>query len=563
MDDIKEIDIFTLEIIKSGLSAIGDEMFLTQRRTSMSPIIYESLDYGVGITDGRGRLIAQGNGIPGFIGTLDSAVQSVLEKYGDAGEIHSGDIFVTNDPYGGGGTHLSDVTLVKPVFHQGEIVAWTANKAHWTEIGGKDPGSFSPDSIDVFQEGLQFPCVKIFEKGRRNQSLFDMIEANVRLPRMTIGDIWAGVAALQVGERRILQLIDKYGRRAVARAIDSLLDHGAAMVTRSFTELPRGVFEAEDWIDDDGLGNGPFRVVVKVTITDDEFIVDYTGSAPQAPGPVNNTWCGLVSAVRQVFMSITNPGVQATEGCFRRIRIICPEGTILRARRPAPVSSYYEAMITATDIVWKALAPALPDRLPAGQFGSICSTVIDGTDPETGEPFLLVEPLVGGWGAGHDKDGENGQFCVGNGETANIPVEITETRYGVRVEQYAFHNGDGGAGRFRGGRGVVLDYRILSDKAWLSTMFARGKTPPWPVEGGKPGSCNHAYVIRADGSRTESFAKVGRLPLRRNDLVRLVTGHGGGWGDPRSRDPRHVAEDLVDGYITPEQARRDYGYEPD
>ncbi len=552
-------DIFVIEIIKSALIAIGDEMFLTQKRTSMSPIIYESLDYGIGITDGNGRLIAQGNGIPGFIGTLDSAVKSVIEKFGRAA-IAPGDIFVTNDPYGGGGTHLSDVTLLKPIFHGADIVAWTANKAHWTEIGGKDPGSFSPDSTEVYQEGLQFPAIKIFDAGNPLRSLFDLIAANVRLPEMTIGDIWAGVAALQVGERRFLGLIEKYGRTTVEQAIDALLNHGAAMVTAKFKELPKGVFEAEDWVDEDGLGNGPFRIHVKVTITDEKFICDYSQSDPQAPGAVNNTWCGLISAVRQVFMSITNPGVLATEGCFRRLEIICPEGTICRARRPAPVSSYYEAMIVATDVVWKALASRLPERLPAGQFGSICSTIIAGKHPDTGADYLLVEPLAGGWGGGIDKDGENGQFCVGNGETSNIPIEITETRYGVLVEQYAFHTEDGGAGRHRGGRGVVLDYRIRSDAAFLSTMFGRGRTPPWPIDNGQPGSRNYAYVIWEDGTKTDHFSKIGRLPLKRGDLVRLITGHGGGWGDPARRDLDSIKQDIRDGYITPEQARRDYGY---
>ncbi len=552
--DNSTVDVFTLEIVKNALSAIGDEMFLTQKRTSMSPIIYELLDYGVGITDGKARLIAQGNGIPGFIGTLDAAVASMIEKHG--GDIHPGDVFVTNDPYGGGGTHLSDVTLVKPVFYDGDIVAWTANKAHWTEIGGKDPGSFSADTTEVYQEGLQFPAIKLIDRGVPIRSLFDLIEANVRMPKMTIGDIWAGTAALQVGERRFISLLEKYGKRVILEAIDRLLDHGEAMVAARFKDLPRGTFEAEDWIDEDGLGNGPFRIVVKVTITEDEFIADYTGSALQAPGPINNTECGLVSAVRQVFFSITNPGVVATEGCFRRIRIICPEGTICKAKRPAPVSSYYEAMITATDIVWKALAPHLPDRLPAGQFGSICSTVLAGRHPDIGEDYLLVEPLVGGWGAGHDKDGENGQFCVGNGETHNIPIEIQEARYGVMVERYAFHNEDGGAGKFRGGRGVMLDYRILSETAHLSTMFARGKTPPWAIDDGAVGSCNYAYVIHPDGSETPRFSKIGRLALKKGDIVRLITGTGGGWGNPAKRDPDKIREDILDGYLSEEQAKR-------
>lgn len=554
------MNLFTIDVIRSALTAIGDEMFATQRRSSMSPIIYESLDYGVGITDGHGRLIAQGNGIPGFIGTLDAAVTAVIDKFGDRRRIQPGDIYVTNDPYGGGGTHLSDVTLLKPVFFGGEVVAWTANKAHWTEVGGKDPGSFSPDATEVFQEGLQFPTIKLFEADQPIGSVMDMVAANVRLPDMTLGDIWSGVAALQVGERRFLGLITKYGRQAVDAAVKSLLDHSATMVDAAFGELPRGTFLAEDTIDEDGLGNGPFQVRVAVTITDDSFTVDYTGSDLQAPGPINNTWCGLVSAARQAFMSVARPQALVTEGCFRRLHIICPEGTIVRACRPAPVSSYYEAMIAATDVIWKALAMHLPDRLPAGQFGSICATVINGQHPDTGEPFILVEPLVGGWGAGHDKDGENGQFCVGNGETANIPVEITEARYGVQVDRYEFHQEPGGAGQFRGGRGVVLDYRILRGPAYLSTMFGRSRTPPWPMAEGQPGTCNHARVIRADGTATDPFGKIGRLRLTAGDVVRLTTGHGGGWGDPITRDPGAIARDIADGHITAEQARVDYGF---
>jgi N-methylhydantoinase B len=553
-----EPDIFTIEVVKSGLVAIGDEMFLAQRRSSMSPIIYEALDFGIGLTDARGRLIAQGNGIPGFIGTLDAAVVDILNKFGGKGDIHPGDIFVTNDPYGGGGTHLSDVTLAKPVFHEGELVAWTANKAHWTEVGGKDPGSFSPDSTEIYQEGLQFPTIKIFERDKPIASVIDIIEANVRLPEMTLGDVWSGVASLKVGESRFLEIVERYGRSMIDRTIEALLDHSDRMVQEAFKTLPRGTFEAVDVVDEDGLGNGPFYIKVRVDITDDEFIVDYTGSSPQAPGPVNNTYCGLISAARQAFISIAQPDAAVTEGSFRRLRIICPEGTIVRAVRPAPVSSYYEAMIAATDVIWKALAVELPDRLPAGQFGSICSTVISGNHAQSGEPYILVEPLVGGWGAGQDKDGENGQFCVGNGETANIPVEIAEARYGVHVDQYAFNTDTAGAGQFRGGRGVIRDYRIVEGPAYLSTMFGRSQTPPWPINGGESGSCNYAYVIRADGTEEAPFSKIGRVRLDKGDVARLVTGSGAGWGSPHDRDPESVRADIRDGLITAAQAQLDY-----
>jgi N-methylhydantoinase B len=532
-------------------------MFYALQRTSKSPIIYETLDYAVGATDAKGNLIAQGNGVTGFLGTLDTAVQGVLDKFGD--RLYPGDIVTTNDPYGGGGTHLSDVSLIMPVFYDGGLVAFVANKAHWTEVGGKDPGSWTTDATEVYQEGLQFPCVKLFNRGEPDEALLDLIAANVRLPDMTLGDLWAGVAALRVGERRFVNLCEKYGEGMVLAAMQSLLDHGEEMTRLELAKLPKGVYEAEDCIDDDGVGNGPFPVKVKVTITDDEFIADYSGSHPQVPGPINNTWTGLVSEVRAGFKALTTPHLPTTGGMFRLLKVVCPPGTIFTAERPAPVSTYWETKRYAVDLVWKALAPHVPERLPAGHFLSVCGTVISGIHPDTGELYLLVEPLVGGWGAGHDKDGENGQFCVGDGETYNIPVEITETRYGVTVDRYTFHNEDGGAGRYRGGKGVVLDYRITSDEAFLTATFGRHKYPPWGMNGGREGSRNYIRVIRKDGSK-EEFGKVARLPMRRGDVVRLVTGTGGGYGDSLGRPRSRVVDDLKNGYITPEQAREHYNF---
>ena len=551
-------DIFTIEIIKNALVAIGEEMFQALKRSSKSPIIYESLDYGIGITDARGRLIAQGNGIPGFIGTLDGGVKTILAKF-PLDQIYPDDVFILNDPYAGGGTHLSDICMIRPVFFNNELVAWTANKAHWTEIGGKDPGSYSADATEVYQEGLQFPGIKVYERGVANQALLDLIAVNVRLPDMTLGDLQACAASLKVGEQRFLAVMDKYGRNTTLTAIDKLLDHGDAMVMEKFKTLPKGDFYAEDVIDEDGMGNGPFTVKVKVTITDEAFILDYTGSSPQAPGPINCTMGVLVSAAREVYMGIVNPDAPATDGCFRRLKVICPEGTLLTAQRPAPVSSYFESMVCAADVVRRALAEELPGVLAAGQFGSVCTMNLSGRHPDNGQPYLLVEPLVGGWGAGVDKDGESGQFCVGNGETSNIPIEITEARYGVRVEEYGFHNEDGGAGAHRGGKGVVLSYRILSDDADISSFFGRGNTPPWGIAGGEPGSCNYVEVLDDEGQRKAKFSRTSRFPLKKGDLVRLVTGHGGGWGPAVERDPQSVADDLQNEFITPGQAMQYHG----
>lgn len=552
-------DLFTDEIIRSTLTALGDEMFSALKRTAMSPIIYETLDFAVGATDAQGQLICQGNGGTGFLGTLDAAVGYVLQKYD--GGIAPGDIFMTNDPYEGGGTHLSDVTLVLPVFFEDELVAFVANKAHWTEVGGKAAGSYSSDATEIYQEGLQFPNIRLFDKGIINQPVVDMIRANVRLPEMSLGDMWAQIAGLRTGERRLLDLFAKYGRKTMQTAIDNLLDYGELMVRQAIRDMPNGIYEAADSIDDDGFGNGPFEVQVEVTISDEEILVDYTGSHAQVFGPINTPATGLRSRLRAIFRAITAPHIPTNGGMFRPLKLICPPRTVFTAERPAPTSCYWETGGFCLDLVWKALAPQMPDRLPAGHYLSVCGTILSGRRSDNGELYILVEPLAGGWGACIDKDGQNGQFCHSNGETFNIPAEIAETRYDIRVDQYAFHNDDGGAGEFRGGKGVVLDYRVLSDSADLTIIFGRYATPPWGLAGGKAGSGNYSVIVRPDGA-TGPFGAAARLRVSKGEVARLVTGTGGGYGDPKKRSRARVAEDLKNGYITPEQARRDYGYDP-
>jgi N-methylhydantoinase B len=554
------LDPFTLEILQSALQAIAEEMFVALQRTAKSPVIYEVLDFAVGVTDAQGHLVAQGEGVTGFLGTFPVAIQRVIRRFAQRRKLGPGDILADNDPYTGGGTHPSDVTLILPVFFEGELIAYVANKAHWTDIGGKDPGSWTTDATEVYQEGLQFPCLKLFERGEPVQGLLDLIEANVRLPDMTLGDLWAQVAALRVGERRLLDLCLKYGKETVLQGIQGLLDETEKLVRLELQKLPKGIFEAKDFIDDDGLGQGPFPVQVKVTITEDEFICDFTGSHPQVPGPVNCTRTGLLSGVRAVFRAITNPTLPTNEGAFRPLKVVCPPGTIFTAQRPAPVSTNWETRLYATDLVWKALAPYLPERLTAGHFLSVCGTILSGRHPETGELFILVEPQAGGWGAGATKDGENGLVCIGDGETYVTPIEVAETRYGVLVEQYALAVEEGGAGRHRGGRGLVREYRILSEEAFLTATFGRHKFPPWGLCGGRPGSRNYVHILHQDG-REKIFGKCARYRLQRGDRVRLVTGTGGGFGPPEERERERVLEDLKNGYITLEQARRDYGLE--
>jgi N-methylhydantoinase B len=331
------------------------------------------------------------------------------------------------------------------------------------------------------------------------------------------------------------------------------------MTRQELQKIPPGVYYAEDYIDDDGVGNGPFKVCVKVTLTGDKLVCDFTGSDPQVPGPVNCNRTGLYSAARAILMSITDPSILANEGCFRVLEVICPDRTIFTCERPAAVSTYWETLMYASDLIWHAMAPVLPKRLPAGHFLSVCGIVLAGQHPDTGELFLLVEPQAGGWGAGSDKDGENGLVCVGDGETYVIPVEVCETRYGVLVDQYGFDIAEGGTGKHRGGRGLVRDYRIVGDEAWYTGTFGRHKFLPWGMSSGSQGSRNYTKLIFADGREPYVFGKTARYHLKKNDVARLITATGGGYGNPLERPIEQVQSDVKNGYITLEQAEKEYG----
>ncbi|MCF8475090.1 MAG: hydantoinase B/oxoprolinase family protein [Emcibacter sp.] len=554
------MDIFTTEIIKDSLVALGDEMFNAMVRTSMSPIIYETTDFAVGATDAKGNLLAQGNGVTAFLATLDTAVQSTLEFYPNSGDLKPGDVIITNSPYHGGGTHLSDVVIILPIFYEGSLIAFTVNKAHWTEVGGAEPGSVSTRATEIFQEGLQFRFLKLYNEGVINDALVGIIEANVRLPESTLGDMHAGVAAARVGGKRIVEIIEKYGKDPVLYAMNDLLDYGERMTEAELLKLPQGVYEASSIVEEDGLGNGPFTIKVKVTIKDGKMIADYTGTDSQVMGPINCSYTGLITGARCLFKAVTNTEIPANGGCFRALEIICPMGTIISAQSPAPVSLYYEPLIAAIDVMWKALAPVMADRLPAGHQRSVGATFLSGLHPDTGDLFVMGEPLVGGWGASKDMDGDSGQFCCANGETFNIPTELFESRYGVQVTQYAFHNEDGGAGEYRGGKGVVLDYKITSDVAYLTYAASNTVARPWAMNGGEEGSNNYALILRHDGSQ-ERHHMCTTVPVKKGEIVRLMTGTGGGYGNPKQRPAEKIQEDIKNGYITSAQALKFYGLE--
>lgn len=556
-------DPFTLEIIKNAFHSIGDEMFVTTARTSMSTIIYETLDYASGLLDAEGNLLTQGNGITGFIGMLTFMVKETLAKFpGD--QLKEGDLIIINDPYQGGGSHLSDVGLVLPIFYAGKLVGFAANKAHWTEVGGKDPGSFTNDSTDIYQEGLQFSCIKLFNEGVINEAVEDIIRSNVRFPEQSIGDMWAQIAGLRIGEKRLIELHDKYTDATVKEAVNHLLNHGESLARLAIKDLPDGTYEAEEYIDSDGLGHGPFLVKVKVTIADEEVEFDFTGTAAQVPGPINLTLSGLEAAVRAMFLSITVPDQDVNDGIFRPMNIVTEPKSIVSAERPVPVSNYFITFLEVVNVIQKALVEALPHRLIAGHYAAVASIVLGGIHPETGAPFMLVEPTTGGWGAAANMDGQSGQFCYGNGETYNVPIEVAETRYGILVEEYSLRTDEtaAGAGEFIGGRGTIRSYRTLNDEQSATVTFGHHLSKPWGVDDGFEGNSNDAYIRRADGSVYGPFGMEHHV-LNKGDVVELKTGTGGGYGNPLHRPAAQVAEDVKNGYYTVAVAAETFGVRVD
>jgi len=549
----------TLEIISEILRASAEEMFITLGRTAQSPIIYEVLDMACGLVTADGELIAEAAGVPGFIGCLSFAVQEILEKFG-AKSMRSGDVYATNDPFAGGGTHLSDVVLVSPIFFEETLVGFAANKAHWTEVGGMSAGSWTTDATEIFQEGLQLPCIQIYKEGEPEEGIIDLIRANVRLPDMTLGDLYAGVAALRAGERGVLGICEKYGLDALRDTMMVMLERAEQTARARLAQFPPGHYTADMWIDDDGLSDEPLFVCVKVTITPDRFLADFTGSAPQAKGPINTTWTGLEVSCREFFKEATDPHFPNNDGFFRPLEVVCPDGTIFTAQRPAAVSTYWETGAYASDLIWKALFPIASNRLPVGHHLSVCGTIISGVDEERGQ-FVLVEPQAGGWGATVNRDGQSGMVPAGDGETFIMPVEVCESRFPILVDQFKFNNiQPAGIGRFRGGLGLVRDYRILSAEADLTATFGRFKFPPWGMDGGGDGSANAIEIIPEGASEPVlRFGKVARYRLRRGDVARLITAVGGGYGNPSERDPNLVRQDVRYEVLSIAQAEEIYG----
>ena len=545
-------DPITLEIIQNSLQATADEMFAAMRKTAMSSIIYEVLDMGTGIMDAKGMLASSGAGIPAFIGVLDKAVRVIIEKFDKSGDIRPGDVFATNDPYYGGVTHLNDIVVAMPVFADGRIIAWTANIAHNSDVGGMAPGSLSGEATEIFQEGLRLPAVKIISQGEPIRPVMDIIKVNSRMPDVLEGDVWAAIASVRVGDKRLVELAEKYGTETFERAMSSFMDFGEEVSRKALADLPQGTFELSEEQDDRRIFN------VKITIGADEFSVDLRDNPDQSDNPVNTSRDGVMVCAQMIFKSLTDPYSPANGGSFRPIKLLTREGSVFHAKEPAPIGFYYEIELRVYDLMWRCLAPHMPERLAAGHFASVCGTFIGGIHPDTGRQYTIIEPQLGGWGASRDGDGNSAVFCGFHGETYNCPAEINEARNGLYVDRLELNMEPGGEGRFTGGRGIVMDYRVRADNGFLTAGYTRSKFPAWPIDGGREGSPNYVEFRPKDGE-PERFAFVSGLATKKDDVIRVVTGNGAGLGDPKERDPEAVRRDVKNGLIAPERAEEIYG----
>src|SRR3954447_7960481 len=550
------VDPITAEIVRSALVAITDEMKTNLVRTACNMIIYEALDFTVGLFDADGNTVSIGLGLPMFIRGLSDAIKAKLAHYGKEG-IQPGDILLTNDSYIMG-SHLNHMIFTLPIFWQGELVAFSASMAHWQDVGGTLRGT----TPDIYEEGLQMRIVKIYRQGVLNDELVEIIKANVRFPELAMGDFRAQVAAVKTGERRMGQLLARYGRDAVLGSIARLFEHSAAVARQAVRAIPDGVYEAESYMDDDGVRIGqriPIRVRVEVAA--DEMTIDLTEVSRQVPGYFNAGETAWRSAAQVAFKCLTAPLLRPiNDGTFEPLSIVLPTGRVVSATKPAAMRMWMTIPMTVVDTIFCAMAPALPDRVAAGHHADLLIAPAHGVDPRTGRfGFASAGNPGGGWGAKHDGDGMNAVVCINDGDTHNRPVEASEIRYPLVVEEYSLRQDSGGAGRYRGGLGARRVVRRLGETV-VNARIERTACAPWGLFGGQPALPNALAVRRADG-RVERFpsGKVSGLELSAGEVSVIEAGGGGGYGDPLERPPEAVQRDVREGYVSLEAAHDQYG----
>ena len=549
------MDKLTVEVIRNAAVYASEEMGVVLRRTAYSPNIRDRLDYTCAVLTPAGDLVAQAEHIPVHIGSMSIGIKQVAGWLSERGvSLAPGDVVLTNDPYLSG-THLNDVTVLKPVYHNGELVAIVANKAHHVDVGGAVPGSIGGPARSLLEEGLVVPPVKIVKAGRVDEEILEVLKSNVRTPRFLEGDLRAQLASLTVGERRIRELAVKYGPRQLLEAWSVILDYSERYARSRIRSLGvEGSWTSEDYLELDG---GEARIRAELTVKDGNVTVDYTGSSPQVDEPLNAVYGVTVAATVFALKAVVDPDMPVNQGFFRAVRIVAPEGSIVNPRRGAPVSGgNVETSQRIADVVFRALAQALPGRVPAASCGTMTNVMIGGGGPS--EPWAFYETIGCGQGARPGKDGMDGvQTNMTN--TLNTPIERLEAEYPILFRRYGLRPDSEGPGEYRGGLGITRAFTLTRGRATLTIMAERCRRRPWGLQGGLPGEPSHHYIVRRDGS-VETLPCKATVTIEEGDTVYINTPGGGGLGDPCKRDPQLVERDLEEGKITRERARVNYCY---
>ncbi|MBU8544173.1 MULTISPECIES: hydantoinase B/oxoprolinase family protein [Roseomonadaceae] len=535
-----------IEVIRNALNAAAAEMDITIWRTSRSTIVRELLDYSTAVFDAEGRNLAQSARIPGHLNSMTHALRTLLADHVPAEDWHEGDVVIFNDPYCGG-QHLPDILAFRPVFQDGARIAFVGTLCHHIDVGGLVAGSYAAKATEIFQEGLRIPPVKIIEAGRRNEGIWAMIRQNVRKPDLLLGDLSSQLASLEVGAAALSRLATRFGAEAVVEAGARILDMSEAGMRAAIGRMPDGVYEFEDFLDDDGIAIGErIRLHVTLTITGETALVDLSGCGAQVAGPTNATLASTNAAVMFALMCCADSSLHMSAGCYRPITVVAPEGLVVNARHPAPVAHRIAVTHRLLNAMNGALHQAVPDLIPAAYYGNSYVTTFQ-TVQESGAREVLVEIEIGGSGAHPVKDGVNA-YASGMHNNANIPVEMIEAQMPLTVLRYGLRRGSGGPGQFRGGLGLVREWRIDSAGCFFTANMDRFDHAPYGLAGGGE-AAKGALVLRRDGVESPIPPKTDNLSLRQGDVVRLETSGGGGFGPLEARDAEASSRDRRMGYL--------------
>ncbi|UPG74550.1 hydantoinase B/oxoprolinase family protein (plasmid) [Roseomonas gilardii subsp. gilardii] len=534
-----------LEVLRNGLTAAAAEMDVTVWRTSRSTVVRELLDYSTAVFDRDGYNVAQSARIPQHLNSMSAGLLTVVRDHLPLEEWEEGDVVITNDPYCGG-QHIPDILAFRPVFAEGARIAIVGTLCHHLDMGGMAAGSYAATATEIFQEGLRLPPLKLYRRGALNGDLLAVMRQNVRQPEILWGDLQAQIASLSVGEGNLRKLATRFGAKAVVVGCAQILDGSERAMRAMIGRIPDGHYEFEDFLDDDGITDAPIRIHAAITVRGEELTVDLSGCGPQALGPVNATLASANSAVSYAVMAVADAPIPANAGCYRPITVIAPEGTIVSARHPAPVANRIAATHRLATTLLGALHQAVPERVPAAYYGVsyVCSFQ---TVQESGERGVLVEIEVGGSGAHPEGDGLSA-FTFGMHNNSNIPAEMIESELPLTIMRYGLLPGSGGAGRYRGGLGLVREWRIDAREAVFTANAERFRFRPYGLAGGEPGSAGRLVLMR-DGEVRSLGSKVNNLRLRQGDVIRLETSGGGGFGPPEKRAPEAQERDRVLGYV--------------